>query len=375
MSDTPPQAPARLLVVDDDPAIRALVSSAMKKAGYEVTTANDGQAALAAAKTSVPDLILSDWMMPLLDGVGLCKAVKSDPDLSGIFFILLTAKTTTQDKVLGLETGADDYLTKPFQGQELVAKVRASLRIKRLQDALADRNRQLQDLNALKDEFLGMAAHDMRNPLGVVRLWAESIRDGLMGEVNPEQAKAMDVIQRNVDGMLRLINDLLDISKIESGKVELHIQPEDLAAHLAAYVEANGVLASKKQIALTAETPPGLPRVMADKEKLGEVLNNLISNALKFTKPGGRVTIRAKPDGGFVRLEVSDTGQGIAPDDLPKLFRKFSQTRTKSTAGEKGTGLGLAIVKKLIELHGGTVGVESVLGQGTTFHFTLPAAP
>mgnify|MGYP001617376449 CR=1 FL=1 len=366
--------PGKVLVVDDDAPIRALVSNALKKAGFAVTTVNDGREALDAAKASAPDLILSDWMMPHLDGVGLCKAVKGDPALAGIFFILLTAKTTVQDKVLGLETGADDYLTKPFQAQELVAKARASLRIKRLQDALAERNRALQELNAMKDEFLGMAAHDMRNPLGVVRLWGESMADGLMGPVSPEQAKALEVIQRNVDGMLRLINDLLDISKIESGKVELRLAPLDLAQALASYVEGNALLAGKKGIALASEVPPGLPAVKADKDKLGEILNNLISNALKFTKPGGSVLIRATQEGAFVRLEVRDTGQGIAPEDLPRLFRKFSQTRTRSTAGEKGTGLGLAIVKKLVELHGGEVGVESVHGKGSTFRFTLPLA-
>jgi signal transduction histidine kinase len=132
------------------------------------------------------------------------------------------------------------------------------------------------------------------------------------------------------------------------------------------------MLAGKKGITLASELPPALPAVKADKDKLGEILNNLISNALKFTKPGGTVLIRAAREDGFVRLEVRDTGQGIAPEDLHKLFRKFSQTRTRSTAGEKGTGLGLAIVKKLVELHGGAVGVESILGKGSTFRFTLP---
>ncbi len=371
---TSPDGSGRVLVVEDDAAIRTLIASGLKKAGLDVAVAADGQEGLEAVRAAPPDLILSDWMMPRMDGVAFCQEVKADPALRGIFFVLLTAKTQVQDKIQGLSLGADDYLTKPFQQAELLAKVRASLRVKRLQDDLAERNSRLLELDGMKDEFLGMAAHDLRNPLGVIRLWAESVADGLLGPVTPKQANALAVIQKHADSMLQLINDLLDISKIESGKVELRRADEDLAALLASYVEANAVLADRKGIGMILQAAPGLPNVSVDRERIGEILNNLISNALKFTRPGGKVTLSLSAEGDLLRLDVADTGLGIAPEDLPKLFQKFSQTRTKSTAGERGTGLGLAIVKKLVELHGGGISVSSILGQGTTFSLTLPAA-
>jgi signal transduction histidine kinase len=286
---------------------------------------------------------------------------------------MLTAKTETEDKLAGLDTGADDYLTKPFKTVEIVAKARAGMRIQKLQKSLAEKNEELQRLNDLKDEFLNMAAHDMRNPLSVIKLWSESMMDGLMGDLGEKVQHGIKIIMNHSDAMLQLINDLLDIQKIESGKLELKFEIQKIQEVLETFYESNKILAEDKGIAFHMEVEDALPAFAFAKAKVGEVVNNLLSNALKFSKQGDSVTLRLKKENDdFCRVEVSDTGQGIRKEELHLLFGKFQQISTKSTGGEKGTGLGLAICKKIIELHHGEIAVNSVYGDGATFYFTLP---
>lgn len=363
-----------IVVVDDDKSIRTLLEMGLKKEGYAVASFENGQLAFDALSRIKPELVISDWMMPVLDGVGLCKKVKADPELRSTFFVLLTAKTQGSDKIAGLDSGADDYLTKPVQMLELAAKVRSALRIRELQIELQKRNDELERLNALKDDFLGMAAHDLRNPLGVISLWTESLLAGALGEMSDEQKKAGEVILKHTDAMLNLINDLLDIAAIESGKVKLDWKTGPVEAVAKEIAESNQILAEKKGIALTYAGEPAIPSVKFDPRRIEEVLRNLVSNAIKFTPQKGSIRVAVSCDGKFVRTEVADTGCGIPPQEKQKLFQKFQKLSTKPTAGERGTGLGLAIVKKLVELHGGEVGVDSEVGKGSTFWFTIPVA-
>lgn len=363
-----------IVVVDDDRSIRTLLEMGLKKEGYAVASFENGQAAFDALPRIKPELVISDWMMPVLDGVGLCKKVKGDPELRSTFFMLLTAKTQGSDKIEGLDSGADDYLTKPVQMLELAAKVRSALRIRELQIELQKRNDELERLNALKDDFLGMAAHDLRNPLGVISLWTESLLAEALGEMSDEQKKAGEVILKHTDAMLALINDLLDIAAIESGKVTLDWKTGPVEAVVKEIAESNQILAEKKGIVLTYEAADAIPQVRFDPRRIEEVLRNLVSNAIKFTPQKGAIRVKVSCDGKFVRVEVADTGCGIPPQEKQKLFQKFQKLSTKPTAGERGTGLGLAIVKKLVELHGGEVGVDSEVGKGSTFWFTIPVA-
>ncbi len=370
-----PATPGKsIVVVDDDRSIRTLLEMGLKKEGYAVSAFENGQLAFDALPKVKPELVISDWMMPVLDGVGFCKKVKADPELRSTFFILLTAKTQGSDKIEGLDSGADDYLTKPVQMLELAAKVRSALRIRELQIELQKRNDDLERLNAMKDDFLGMAAHDLRNPLGVISLWTESLLAEALGEMNAEQKKAGEVILKHTDAMLNLINDLLDIAAIESGKVTLDWKTGPVEAVAKEIAESNQILAEKKGIALAYAAAAGIPPVKFDPRRIEEVLRNLISNAIKFTPQKGSITVKASCDGKFVRIEVTDTGCGISPEEKQKLFQKFQKISSKPTAGERGTGLGLAIVKKLVELHGGEAGVDSAVGKGSTFWFTIPVA-
>ncbi len=371
----PLEARKTIVVVDDDRSIRTLLEMGLKKEGYVVSSFENGQAALDALPEIKPDLVLSDWMMPVMDGVAFCKRVKADPEMKSIFFVLLTAKTQGSDKIEGLDSGADDYLTKPVQMLELAAKVRSALRIKELQIELEKRNTELQRLNDIKDDFLGMAAHDLRNPLGVISLWTESLLAEALGKFTEEQKRAGEVILKHTDAMLFLINDLLDIAAIESGKVKFEWWTGPVQNVVKEVAESNRVLAEKKGIDLTYHEAPELLVARYDPRRIEEVLRNLVSNAIKFTPKQGKIRVSLTPAEGFVRVEVADTGCGIAPAEKQKLFQKFQKLSSRPTAGERGTGLGLAIVKKLVELHGGEVGVDSDLGKGSTFWFTLPTTP
>ncbi|MGE4157765.1 MAG: ATP-binding protein [Planctomycetota bacterium] len=374
-SPVPTANEGRILVVDDDKGIRTIIATVLKKAGFEIQQAGNGQEGLEIARSLRPDVIFSDWMMPVMDGLEFCRQVKADKELKNTLFVLLTAKTETEDKVSGLETGADDYLTKPFKHVEIIAKAKAGMRIRNLQKSLEVQNEELKRLHALKDEFLGMAAHDMRNPLSVIKLWSDSILEGIMGEVPEKQAHGVKIIMTHADNMLRLINDLLDIQKIESGKLVLDIKPFLIGELVTRFHVANRILAQDKGVDFTVDVQPGLAPVKLDEGKIGEVVNNLMSNSLKFCRKGDKVVIKVSaPQPGHQLVEVIDTGPGIRPEELPKLFGKFQQISTKATGGEKGTGLGLSICKKIVELHGGSIGVRSTFGEGATFHFSLPEA-
>jgi len=283
----------------------------------------------------------------------------------------------------------DDSVTVPLPREELAARVESLLRARRfslllqrqrdeldrLHAELSQQNEELQALNDQKNQFLGMAAHDLRNPLGVIRSYSALLRDEDVQLPVEKRDRFLESIQGSSEFMLNLINDLLDISAIESGRLDLRTAPADLAALLRYNISLNETLASEKEIAIDLEVEENLPRVPLDAEKFEQVLNNLISNALKFSHPGSRITVRARREGEDVTVCVADQGQGIPAEEQVKLFRPFGRTSVRSTSGEKSTGLGLAIVKRIVEGHGGEITVESEVGHGTTFRVRLPVLP
>jgi signal transduction histidine kinase len=231
---------------------------------------------------------------------------------------------------------------------------------------------QLVELNRLKNKFLGIAAHDLRNPIGVVKSFVQLFLSDYLGEVPVPQREILQRMDRTCEGMLALINDLLDVSAIEAGQLELKSRAMDLAAYLVECHAANAVLAKSKSIELILDLEPNLPVVMMDPDRVSQVVNNLITNAIKFSYPNTVITLRARRTGNEVAIAVQDQGQGIPEKDLGKMFTDFGRTSVRPTAGEKSTGLGLAIVKRMVEAHGGRIWVESQVGVGSTFTFTLP---
>lgn len=237
---------------------------------------------------------------------------------------------------------------------------------------LNEANAKLRELAELREEFLALTTHDLRSPLTVISGVISFFTSGRLGELSPEQKNMVAMMERNTQNLIELVNDLLDASKLESGTIRLEPSAIALGGVLDELRESMEPLAREKGIELVESIPADLPMVEADRPKLRRILLNLLSNALKFTRKGGRVEVRAEPKDGRVAVFVSDTGVGIAPEDVGRLFDKYEQARSRATRGEKGTGLGLYITKQLVELHGSRIKVESELGKGSTFSFTLP---
>lgn len=240
-----------------------------------------------------------------------------------------------------------------------------------MQRELAKQNVELEHLNALKNQFLGMAAHDLRNPLSAILAYSQFLTDDAGAALSEEQNEFLNTIRTSSEFMLGLVNNLLDVAQIEAGKLHLDAQAVNLGALVRRNIALNRVLAAKKQIEIEL-TETSLPLLLADASKIEQVLNNLISNAIKFSPPRTMIRVNlARADANAV-LSVRDQGPGIPPDELDKLFKPFQKTSVKSTASEKSTGLGLSIVKKIVEGHRGKIWVESQVGAGTTFFVTLP---
>jgi signal transduction histidine kinase len=237
---------------------------------------------------------------------------------------------------------------------------------------LNEANAKLRELSELKEEFLALTTHDLRSPLTVISGVISFFTSGRLGELTPEQKNMVSMMERNAQTLIELVNDLLDVSKIESGTMRLDLTSIDLRGLLDEVRETMEPLAREKGIALEDEVGAGVHEVEADRVKLRRIIVNLLSNALKFTPKGGRVRLEAGREGGLMRVSVTDTGVGIAPEDVARLFDKYEQARSRATRGEKGTGLGLYITRQLVELHGGKIAVESSLGKGSTFSVTLP---
>jgi signal transduction histidine kinase len=241
-----------------------------------------------------------------------------------------------------------------------------------LQRELAKKNAELERLNALKDRFLGMAAHDLRTPLSIMLGFSEFLLEDLAVLLDGQHLEFLSVIRSSSRFMLRLVNGLLDVATIESGRLELDLQPTDLAALVERNVALNGVLAEAKEIGLSFHHDGRVPPMALDGPRIEQVLNNLLSNAVKYSYPGSSVEVRLIRRADQALISVVDRGQGISPDQVDDLFQWFARSRVKGTAGESGTGLGLAIAQRIVEGHGGDIWVDSELGKGSTFYVSLP---
>lgn len=239
---------------------------------------------------------------------------------------------------------------------------------------LQKKNSQLKKLNEQKNEFIGMAAHDLRNPISIIMGYSEFILEEAGDRLTAHNRKFMHIILNSSEYMLNMLNDLLDIARIESGKLNLNLQDIDPGKLISKNVSLNRVIAGKKDIKINIEIFENLPLIKADPDKMEQVMNNLVSNAIKYSTPGTTITISAFGSNQGITVAVKDQGLGIAENEIDKLFKPFSKLSGKSTGGEKSTGLGLSITKKIIMGHGGKIWVESQLGRGSTFCFSLPKA-
>lgn len=355
-----------VLIVDDTPANIDVLTEALHPLKVKVAVATSGEKALRVVSSLKPDLILLDVMMPGIDGFETCARLKAARETRDIPVIFVTAKTETQDILNGFKLGAVDYVVKPFRHEEVCARVRTHLELRRSQQ-------QLTLLNQQKNKFLGMAAHDLRNPLAAVSSYIEDLIQEDKDLPTEERVPILRSIYSTCHEMLNLVNDLLDVSAIEAGHLELHKKRFNLAEVVNARVRMHVGAAARKCIVLLTELAPDV-QIEGDPNRLVQVFDNLISNAIKFSPQQREVWIRIRQSDAGVELVVQDQGPGITPEDQAKLFRDFQTLSARPTANEHSTGLGLAIVKKVIDAHGATIRVESVPGQGASFIVRFPLA-
>ncbi len=242
-----------------------------------------------------------------------------------------------------------------------------------LQRELTKKNIELEKLNEEKNRFLGIAAHDLRNPLNAIQMYSEFLSDEASEVLTPEQIEFVSIIHSSSQFMLRLVNDLLDVAKIESGKLELNLARTDLIDLIQHNVTLNNTMASKKNISIDFQYDQDIPETLVDTAKIEQVLNNLIVNAIKFSNEGSVINVKVARSGKEAVISVKDQGQGIPANEIDKLFKPFQRTSVRSTGGEDSTGLGLAIVRKIVMGHQGRVWVESEVGKGSTFYVALPS--
>lgn len=361
------ECPARILVVDDQPANLQLLGSMLSSQGYDILPASDGPTALKRLTARPPDLILLDVLMPGMDGVEVCRRIRTNPACSDVPVIFLSAADDKELIVRALQTGGMDYVTKPFNHAELLSRVRTQLDLKATRD-------RLQRLAEDKDELLGILAHDLKNHLGGVQMSAALLRDRIARHSDGQSAQLSDNIWHSTSRLLAFVKEFLANSAADHGVV-LHPEPLPLGDAVARTVHDYREAARRKNLEIRLDLPDEPACVLADRHGLSQVLDNLLSNAVKFSPPDKsvHVAVRAHPDG--AECTIRDQGPGFNAEDQARMFRRYGRLSARPTAGEPSAGLGLSIVQKLMQAMHGKLTFESLAGQGTSFTARFPCPP
>lgn len=434
-----------ILIAEDSPTQAEKLRYLVEQAGYRTRMTNNGLAALNSLKEQPASLVLSDIVMPEMDGYTLCRAIKANAQLEHIPVILLTTLADPKDIIEGLNCGADNFIRKPYEPDHLLARIqhvlvnqalrklkksggvgieiflagqrhfinserqqildllistfeqavrvnselkereqqisdlnsqlaRHASKLEALNAALAEKNSALENASQAKLHFFAQMSHELRTPLNAVIGFSDILSNGAAGSLNEEQMTYVRGILTSGEHLLSLINDTLDLAKIEAGKMDLHLERADIRELLQDSLPMVSEQATARHVHLQISIDDNVDSAWVDGRKVTQIALNLLSNAIKFTPEGGRVSLLgevvSRENSSWLHIAVSDTGIGIAAEDIPKLFRSFEQVTTVHQS--KGTGLGLALVKQLAELHGGDVSVESELNRGSCFHVYLP---
>lgn len=371
-SSKPGLAGRRVLIVDDDRLNVRILASILQPEGYEIAAAHSGEECLELYEQFQPDLVLLDVVMPGITGFETCRTLRSRHGDTLAPVIFITAKSESDDVVEGLAAGGVDYLPKPFKAREALARLRTHLQNRLLNEQQRQLVAQLSSANAAKNRLLGMVAHDLRNPLASIRGLADFLSDGTVGELTADQLDLVRNIQETSQSMLTLVNELLDRSVIESGELKIHPEPRPIAELINKSVYLNNINAAKKGSSIELEGIDAETELLIDADKVKQVIDNLLSNAIKFSPPQSVIRVIVQHGPGGVSVLVRDQGPGIPENERHKLFKDFSQTSVKPTAGERSTGLGLAICKRIMESHGGSIAAESLPAGGSIFRITFP---
>ncbi len=395
-----------ILLVDDQPGVRLMLETMLRDAGYnDVVSVESAQQAFdhlhmfdGAAPILDVDLILMDISMPEIDGVNACRRIKSTAPFKDIQVIMVTGLSDSHELVAAFAAGAVDYICKPPNMVEMLARVRSALDLKREMDRrrashvsdLQEKNRELElafseleqknlELEAAslaKTQVLTNATHELKTPLTSIVGFVDRLllRQDTVGELNEKQTRYLTTVQNNSRRLKSLVDDLLDIARIEAGSLELNLLDLNVQQEIEETIQNMQSQVSEKRINLKFNIPPDLGLVKGDRLRFSQVMTNLLSNACKYSSAEATVTISASDNQKEVQINIADTGIGISEADQARLFNKFFRADNTSTQEESGTGLGLYITKLLVEAHHGRIWTDSVINEGTTFHFTWQRA-
>ena len=364
-------ANGRIMVVDDHEPNRLLLQDMLEARGYVVDVCAGGAEAIAQLGIAEPDLLLLDVSMPGIDGFEVCRRLRADPATESLPIILVTAFTGREQRLAGIEAGANDYLTKPIDRPELLLRVRNALQMRKLHRALADQYDQLRQCEAMRDALVHMMVHDLRAPLSAMLMYSELIRDKVDGFADHELTSDLEEMRRGVRLLTDMVSNVLDVNRSEATGMPVRFDTVDLHK-----VAAEAITTLGRAASCVSLTPPVEPApVLADEDLLRRVLANLVGNAVKFTPDGEQVIVDVLTRESGAMVTVTDAGPGIPAEYHQRIFEKFAQVDHGNKHVAASTGLGLTFCKLAIEAHGGSIGVENGALGGSVFWFTLPTRP
>ena len=383
MADAGNRKPEVILVADDISANVELLLDQLNSLGYDTITAVDGPSAVAAAFEQHPDLCILDVSMPAGDlgvddrstGFEVCRRIKRDPRTARIPVIFVTALNDTSDRVRGIEAGGDDFLTKPHNRLVLGARVRSLLKLKAATDALEDSLRKLRELERVRDDLMKMIVHDLKTPLTSVLATLEMLSDGDFGEITTPQKVAIGDVESKSEDLLALIDDILEVARIEETNITLTLAPMAPGALLAELIHEWGHRFQQEQTTASVSVADDAPVFTGDKGLIKRVFSNLIQNAVTHSSSPVHLELAARRAGHGVLFTVTDNGPGIPPEYHEVIFRKFGQVEMPRTPRTRSSGLGLTFCKLVVERHRGRIWVNSAEGKGSSFYIELPVDP
>jgi signal transduction histidine kinase len=364
-----PPRKASILIVDDTIDNLRLMTSMLEQQGYEARPVPSGKLALKAVETDPPDLILLDINMPLMNGYDVCTLLRADERAKEIPVIFISALDEPMDKVRAFGVGGNDYLTKPLHYEEVFARVDAQLALRRTRIALEKSYAELRELERLRDNLVHMIVHDMRSPLSVLLANGFFLKQNLAGQISERDATDLDALLLAGERLRDMADGLLDMSRLESGNLLLRRMRHDLTLLAKSATEQLRPLFDGREVHVDA---PVSVSISCDRDLVIRVLENLINNGLKHTPRGRPLSISVGAELGSARVVVRDQGPGIPLEMRVRIFEKFGVAKLLGERPARSVGLGLAMCKLAIEAHGGQIGVDSELGQGSSFWFTLP---
>jgi len=374
---------ASILIVDDDDIVREIMRAELEADGFAVSEAADGVEACQSCWSNLPDLVIADVVMPRMDGFTLCRELRANPVSQFVPILQATGLDDVASIENAYEAGATDFIGKPLKWPILKHRVRYVLRSARAFDALRRSQETLlaakdaaEAANRAKSEFLANMSHELRTPLNAIIGFSTIMREGLYGQLNEKYAEYVGMVCDSGTHLLAIINDILDLAKAESDRIELREEDIDIARVVSLSSTIVREMADKAGVDYDVTLADVLPHVRADSGRLRQILINLLGNAVKFTPSGGRVSLSAQatPDGGL-QFCIADTGIGIARDKIEVAMSPFGQVDSRLARRFEGTGLGLPLTKRLVELHGGTFDLSSEPGRGTIVTVRLPKTP